>query len=179
MSENNSANSSLPYRRELLKSAPIAAGAIAAQTAAAQTAANPAKPNIVIIFSDQFRGDCLRRCGASMKLTPNLDEMAARGTLFKAATCSQPVCAPARASILTGQYPSKHGVFKNAVTLDTNAVTFPKELRKAGYTANHIGKWHLGDRTSLGPVAPEQRGGFLDLWQSSKRSRIDFASLRG
>jgi arylsulfatase A-like enzyme len=166
MSENDSANS-LPSRRELLKAAPLAAGAIAAQTAAAQTAANPAKPNIVMIFSDQFRGDCLGAAGHPMHLTPNLDEMAARGTMFKAATCSQPVCAPARASILTGQYPSKHGVFKNAVTLDTNAVTFPKELRKAGYTANHIGKWHLGDRTSLGPVAPDQRGGFLDLWQSS------------
>src|SRR6185437_205394 len=167
MSENESANSSLPSRRELLKAAPVAAGALSMQTAAAQGAANPAKPNIVIVFSDQFRGDCLGGAGHPMKLTPNLDEMAARGTMFKAATCSQPVCAPARASILTGQYPSKHGVFKNAITLDTNAVTFPKEMRKAGYTANHIGKWHLGDRTSLGPVAPDQRGGFLDLWQSS------------
>lgn len=158
----------VPTRRDLLKSAAVAG--IAAQNVAAQT---PNRPNIVIIFSDQFRWDCIGAAGLNpMGLTPNLDQMATHGTMFSNAICSQPVCAPARASILTGQYPSKHGIYKNAIPLSPSAVTFPKLLRDAGYTANHIGKWHLaGDAGTgtevLGPVPPEYRGGFLDLWQSS------------
>ena len=142
---------------------------MAAQIAAAQTKpANAQKPNVVIIFSDQIRWDCIGAAGLNpMGLTPNLDEMANRGTMFTNAICSQPVCAPARASILTGQYPAKHGTWKNGIPLDTSAATFPKILREAGYTANHIGKWHLGPNEEKGTVAPQYRGGFLDLWQSS------------
>jgi arylsulfatase A-like enzyme len=166
MSANESGESPLPSRRQLLKTAPAALAGIAAQTAAA--APDPAHPNIVIIFSDQFRGDCIGAAGKNpMNLTPNLDQMAGRGTIFTSAICAQPVCAPARASILTGQYPSRHGVWKNAIPLVSDAVTIASTLRQSGYTANHIGKWHLGDNASLGPVAPNQRGGYLDLWQSS------------
>jgi arylsulfatase A-like enzyme len=168
MNENESARSALPSRRELLKTAPAAIAGIAAHAAVAQQATNPNRPNIVIIISDQFRGDCIGASGLNpMRLTPNLDEMAARGTNFTSAICSQPVCAPARASMMTGQYPSRHGVWKNAITLDPAAITLPSILRQSGYSANHIGKWHLGDEASLGPVVPEQRGGYLDLWQSS------------
>ena len=104
-----------------------------------------------------------------MGLTPNLDAMAAQGTMFSSAICSQPVCAPARASILTGQYPSRHGVWKNAIPLAPGSTTLASALRQAGYSANHIGKWHLGEGgdDKHGPVPPEYRGGFLDLWQSS------------
>lgn len=162
----DSENSPKPSRRDMLKTAPAAMAAMAAQTAAAQT--STAKPNVVVIFSDQFRWDCIGAAGLNpMGLTPNLDEMANHGTMFTSAICSQPVCAPARASLLTGQYPSKHGVWKNAITLDTNAVTFPKVMREAGYSTNHIGKWHLGPPEEKGTVAPQYRGGFLDLWQSS------------
>ena len=96
----------------------------------------------------------------------------ARGAMFTSAICAQPVCAPARASILTGQYPSKHGVWKNAVAINPDAKTLASEMRQGGYTANHIGKWHLagsedGTAQVIGPVSPKYRGGFLDLWQSS------------
>ena len=163
----------LPSRRELLKKAPVAAMAAQAAVAAPQAppgTANPEKPNIVIIFSDQFRWDCIGAAGLNpMNLTPNLDEMAGRGTIFSSAVCSQPVCAPARASILTGQYPSRHGVWKNGIAIDPNAITLASTLRDSGYTANHIGKWHLGEGTpeTRGPVPTKYRGGFLDLWQSS------------
>lgn len=131
------------------------------------------RPNIVLIISDQFRWDCVGAMGINpMNLTPNLDSMARRGVLFRSAICNQPVCAPARASIFTGQYPSRHGVWRNAIPLPENAVTIAKTLRGAGYTANYIGKWHLApggpnQPDLLGPVAPRYRGGFLDLWEGS------------
>jgi arylsulfatase A-like enzyme len=165
-----SEKSILPSRRELLKTAPAALAGIAAQTAAA---APPERPNIVVIFSDQFRWDCIGAAGLNpMGLTPNLDAMASRGTMFSSAICAQPVCAPARASIMTGQYPSRHGVWKNAIALTPGVTTLATVLRQTGYTANHIGKWHLGgnaggDTEVPGPVPPAYRGGFLDLWQSA------------
>ena len=145
---------------------PAAAGSLAAAQNTGQTGRE--KPNIVLIISDQFRGDCIGALGQNpMGLTPNLDAMARRGVVFRSAMANQPVCAPARASIFTGQYPSRHGVWKNAIGLPPDSVTIAKELRNAGYSANYIGKWHLAPAPATGPVAPEYRGGFLNLWQAS------------
>jgi len=144
-------------------------GPLAALRAARQSGPSKQKPNIVLIISDQFRWDCIGAMGLNpMGLTPNLDGMARRGVVFRSAMANQPVCAPARASIFTGQYPSKHGVWKNGIALPNSATTIATELRNAGYSANYIGKWHLapGDRPP-GPVAPEHRGGFLDLWEGA------------
>ena len=165
-------------RRNLLKNFPLAAvpfitsateaGAERAQTGSAE------KPNIVLIISDQFRADNLGCMGANpLSLTPNLDAMARRGTLFRSAISNQPVCAPARATMFTSLYPGKHGVWKNGFGLASSLPTIASELRKAGYSANYIGKWHLAPNGrgqqggSLGPVAPAWRGGFLDLWEAS------------
>ena len=155
-----------PTRREWLAGMPAAAMASQASTAA--------RPNVVLIISDQFRADCVGAMGMNpMNLTPNLDRMAARGVMFRSAFANQPVCAPARASIFTGQYPCRHGVWRNAIKLPEDAVTFPKVMRQAGYSANYIGKWHLGandpniPREQHGPVAAAERGGFLDLWEGS------------
>lgn len=158
-------------RRALLGAA-AAAGAAANS---AEPAATASRPNVVLIISDQFRWDCVGAMGLNpMNLTPNIDAMAGRGVLFRNAFCNQPVCAPARGSILTGQYPSRHGVWRNGIGLQTDATTLATSLRQAGYSANYIGKWHLagsaGDashREAIGPVGAEYRGGFLDLWQAS------------
>jgi arylsulfatase A-like enzyme len=156
-----------PTRRQLLSSMPAA---VAASAAAAQTEGSAAKPNIVLIISDQFRWDCVGAMGLNpMNLTPNIDRMASRGVIFRSAFSNQPVCAPARGSIFTGQYASRHGVWKNGIALPREATTLPKVLRGQGYSANYIGKWHLGPggKGSEGPVAPEYRGGFLDLWEGA------------
>ena len=149
-----------PSRRELFASAAV--GSLAAQTSA------PAeRPNIVLIISDQFRWDCIGAMGLNpMHLTPNLDQMASRGAIFESAFASNPVCAPARGSIFTGQYPTRHGVWHNGVPLAQNATTLATTLTQAGYSANYIGKWHLagGIRT---PVPPHLRGGFTGLWEAS------------
>ena len=64
------------------------------------------RPNVILIISDQFRADNLGCMGMNpMNLTPNLDAMARKGTLFRSAFVNQPVCAPARATMFTGQYP--------------------------------------------------------------------------
>ncbi len=157
-----------PTRRQWLR----AAGTTAAASSLANAAPDPpSKPNIVLIISDQFRADNLGCLGHNpLGLTPNLDSMANRGTLFRSAYCNQPVCAPARGCIFTSQYPARHGVWRNGLGLRTDAVTLATELRKSGYSANYIGKWHLSPYTnpeSRGPVAPEHRGGFLDLWEAS------------
>ena len=143
-------------------------GAAAAQTGGAT------KPNIIVIISDQFRGDCIGAMGLNpMGLTPNLDRMAADGVLFRSAFCNQPVCAPARASMFTGQYPSKHGVWRNSFGLSPDAVTLAGTLDTAGYSSNYIGKWHLmpaAGRTEQevrGWVPPQFRGGFNGLWEAA------------
>lgn len=160
-----------PTRRALLAGMPAAALASAAP---AQQTANPRKPNVILIISDQFRWDCIGAMGVNpMNLTPNLDRMASGGVLFRSAFTNQPVCAPARGTIFTGQYPCRHGVWRNAIKLPVESMTLAKAMRQAGYSANYIGKWHLGTndpkipREQHGPVIPAERGGFLDLWEAS------------
>lgn len=151
-------------RRQWLASAPAALSA----SALAQTPANATRPNIVLIISDQFRWDCIGAMGINpMNLTPNLDQMASRGVMFRSAFCNQPVCAPARGSIFTGLYPRQHGVWKNGIALNPESTTLATVLRGAGYSANYIGKWHLGPPAApadAGPVPIANRGGFRDLW---------------
>ncbi len=163
----------LTTRRSLLKSAP------AALAAAAQTGGAAGRPNILLIISDQFRWDCIGAVGLNpMGLTPNLDAMAGRGVLFRNTFASQPVCAPARASMFTGQYPSRHGVWRNAIGLDPGATTLAGTLRTAGYSANYIGKWHLSGNGN-GAVTPERRGGFRDLWQAANALELTSHAYEG
>ena len=160
-------------RRSWLQAAPTALAPLAA--GAAQTGARTERPNIILFISDQFRWDCVGAMGLNpMNLTPHIDAMAGRGVLFRNAFSNQPVCAPARGSIFTGQYASRHGVWRNGISLNTSATTIATTLRSAGYSANYIGKWHLAgnngtpdQRETTGPVPPDRRGGFLDLWQAS------------
>ena len=154
-----------PTRRQWLTTG---TAALSASAALAQSRDGAAKPNIVLIISDQFRHDCIGAMGLNpMNLTPNLDQMASRGVMFRSAFCNQPVCAPARGSIFTGLYPRQHGVWKNAIPLKQGSTTLATALRGAGYSTNYIGKWHLAPQETpaqAGPVAPADRGGFLDLW---------------
>ncbi len=157
-------------RRTLLGAAPAALAARSAAAAPqAQGGAQP--PNIMLVISDQFRADNLGCMGMNpMGMTPNLDGLARRGVLFRSAMVNHPVCAPARATLFTGQYEEKHGVWHNGPGLPHNATTLATVLRGRGYSANYIGKWHLAPGTgpaSEGPVPPAERGGFLDVWEGA------------
>ncbi len=156
-------------RRALLRASGYV-GAIPLAEASQNEPRPSVKPNILIIIADQVRWDAIGAYGLNpMQLTPNLDAMAGRGTLYRNMFANQPVCSPSRASLFTGEYPAKHGVWKNTakgVGLPSSATTIATECRKAGYSANYIGKWHLADGPP-GPVAPASRGGFLDLWEAA------------
>jgi arylsulfatase A-like enzyme len=157
------------------------AGIASAVSSAAQTgsgagadASTPkSKPNIVIYHSDQFRWDFVGANGLNSSTnTPNLDALAGGGTNFTHAVTNQPLCAPSRSVLITGRYATQTGVWHNGLGLRENLPTLATELRKAGYTANYIGKWHMApgseaEGSGRGPVKEEHRGGFLDLWEAS------------
>jgi arylsulfatase A-like enzyme len=142
-------------------------------TGSAADSAGSLKPNIVIYHSDQFRWDFVGANGLNSSThTPNLDALASAGTNFNRAVTNQPVCGPSRSVLLTGRYATETGVWHNGLGLRQDLPTIATELRKAGYTANYIGKWHLAAGSAAegggrGLVTVEHRGGFLDLWEAS------------
>lgn len=101
-------------------------------------------PHIVVIIADQLRRDALGCYGNSMVDTSAIDSLARRGVRFDNCYTTQPVCAPARASILTGLYPQQHGVITNGIDLPPD-VAVVAELLPDGYECGYFGKWHLGD----------------------------------
>lgn len=124
------------------------------------------RPNVLVFFTDQQRWDTCGVHGNPLGLTPNFDRMAAFGTHLEYAFTCQPVCGPARACLQTGRYATETGVYRNAIALPTAAAALGHRFRDAGYATGYIGKWHLGDRESLGPVREEERGGY-EYWLAS------------
>ena len=133
------------------------------------------QPNVLIIFSDQQRWDTLGVNGSPMDLTPNLDALARRGTRFSLPITNQPVCAPARACLLTGKYATTHGVWKNGAGHIAGQETLATTLARAGYATGYVGKWHLAPPgNGPGHTEPEYRGGFADFWEAA--NLLEFTS---
>ncbi len=101
-------------------------------------------PNIVYIFADQFRGDCLGAVGHPVIKTPRLDALAGRGVTFGRCYSNAPLCRPGRASMMTGLYPREHGVWHNFAVPDQGTATHVRRMRdEVGYHTAVIGKTHL------------------------------------
>ncbi|HET6248542.1 MAG TPA: sulfatase [Tepidisphaeraceae bacterium] len=127
--------------------------------------ADPAPhPNILFILPDQWRAFATGYAGDPNVKTPNLDRLAAQSANFTNAVSTCPVCSPFRASLLTGQRATTHGIFLNDAHLADNAVTLGKILDSAGYFTAWIGKWHLNGRGRLSFIPPENRQGF-EYWK--------------
>ena len=111
------------------------------------------KPNLIVILVDDLRFDETGASGHPYMKTPHIDRLAAEGASFANAFHTTPLCSPNRASILTGQYASRHGIIDN-VGRDAMSHRLPNyhlELKRLGYETAHIGKWHMGNDASPRP----------------------------
>lgn len=118
-----------------------------ALAAAAQTR----KPNLVILYADDMGYHDAGFNGRKEWATPNLDRLAAEGTVFDRWYTAYPLCAPSRAALLSGKYGIHTGVRSNQDELSLAETILPEALKKAGYRSALIGKWHRGnpDRTQV------------------------------
>ncbi len=133
----------------------------------APLAAQSNKTNLLILFADDMGWGDVGFNGRKDWATPNLDRLASQGTVFDRWYTAFPVCAPSRASLLTGRYTLHHGVRNNGPDLDASETTIAEALKPHGYKSALIGKWHRGKRADGGYTHPLEQGfdytyGYLD-----------------
>jgi choline-sulfatase len=113
---------------------------------------NSARPNFLVIMVDQLAGTFFPDGPASFLHAPTLARLAERSARFNANYCASPLCAPSRAAFMSGQLPSRTGVFDNAAEFPSSIPTFAHYLRRLGYQTALSGKMHF--------VGPDQLHGF-------------------
>ena len=107
------------------------------------------RPNILFVFTDDHAPHAIGAYNgwlSSVNPTPNLDQIAAQGLVFRNSFCTNSICGPSRAVIQTGKHSHKNGFRNNGNKFDWNQQTFPKLLQKAGYQTAIFGKSHLSGR---------------------------------
>ena len=109
-----------------------------------------ARPNVLLIFTDDQGSIDVNCYGAKDLDTPHLDGLARRGVRFTQFYAAAPVCSPSRAGLMTGRVPQRAGVpgnvssAKGQAGMPAEQVTIAEMLKEAGYATGHVGKWHLG-----------------------------------
>jgi len=101
------------------------------------------QPNVVFVIADQHRHDFIGYQDGGATVTPHLDALAARGTVFDNAFCTSPLCSPSRAALACGRYGMNSGCYTNLHELPPNTPTFVRQLRDAGYRTCAVGKTHM------------------------------------
>jgi arylsulfatase A-like enzyme len=104
------------------------------------------------VLSDDHAAHAISAYDGRLTTTPNLDRIASEGMRFDACFCTNSICTPSRAAILTGTYSHVNGVTTLDTPLDNRLTTFPALLRAAGYQTALFGKWHLGHGPAHDPV---------------------------
>ncbi len=104
------------------------------------------RPNIIFIMPDQLRHDMLGCYGHPCAITPNIDQLAQNGIRFQNCYSTNPVCLPARASIITGKYCNQHHCHSNSNSPSSDEICWPALLRDNGYYTALVGKLHLWEQ---------------------------------
>lgn len=150
-------------RREFNKKLTLGIGGLAALNSGVLSAfershsSNPSgkRPNFVFISSDQHNAKYAGYMGHTYVKTPNLDKIAANGVVFKSNYCGNPVCVPARSSMMTGMYASDVNSFCNSTVYDGSYPTWAKRMKDAGYYCWATGKQDLNPAIDMGFVEEE------------------------
>ncbi|MFZ9046514.1 MAG: sulfatase-like hydrolase/transferase, partial [Cyclobacteriaceae bacterium] len=103
------------------------------------------RPNIIFIMSDDHAYQAISAYGSQLIQTPNIDRIAKDGMLFTNACVTNSICAPSRATILTGKHTHLNGKIDNHFPFDTTQVTFPQIFQENGYKTSMFGKLHFGN----------------------------------
>lgn len=137
----------MPFRRRWSSRALLClCGALLMCLARPQADAVPPELNVVLLIIDDIRWDSLGVAGHPVVRTPHLDHLAAEGVRFAQARVTTSICMASRATLLTGQYMSRHGItaFGRPLSPAAFSQTFHGRLRQAGYWAGHVGKYDVG-----------------------------------
>jgi arylsulfatase A-like enzyme len=154
-----------------------------------RTASGPlTRPNVLILFADDWRWDTLGCAGNPVVKTPSLDALARQGVRFAQARVTTSVCWVSRASLFTGQWMSRHGGTTGGPFQTPWSETYPALLRQAGYWTGHIGKWHNGpfpaDQLDAGEsyawthVMKLPDGSTIHVTQKNERDTLAFLNNR-
>jgi arylsulfatase A-like enzyme len=130
------------------------------------------QPNILFILSDDHAYQAISAYDTTLIQTPNLDRIAQEGILFLNASVTNSICAPSRATILTGKHAHLHGKIDNLSPFDTSQVTFPMLFQNAGYQTAMFGKLHFGN-------APKGVDDFMILPGQGHYINPDFINTSG
>lgn len=131
------------------------------------------RPNVMVVVLDDLGCRDLGYLGAADLQTPNIDALAGAGVRFPNWYSNAPVCAPSRASIVSGRYPAKAGVATNGLEMTAGIPTLGSQFRANGYRTAAIGKWHLGQSEATCP-----NGHGFDYFYGFHNGCIDFYSHR-
>ncbi len=145
----------------------VVAALIALLAVTALMAAPQSPPNIVLLYIDDLGWRDVGYMGSAYYETPNIDRLAGEGMVFTSAYANGPNCAPSRASLMSGQYTPRHGIYsvtpsnrgearlrkfqvrETETALDLRVVTLAEALAARGYATASMGKWHLGGEGNL------------------------------
>lgn len=130
-------------RREFITSSAGMALALTGASCSLLERAGKERPNILFIFSDDHAAQAISAYGSRINRTPNIDRIARKGVTFDRCFCANSICAPSRATILTGKHSHANGKKTNADTFNIDQPLFPDLMQQAGYATALIGKWHL------------------------------------